>query len=168
MSEGVQGQLGGALGLAYLISACSSTYSDVHFDNYVRPGARTQAREASKRCLSDPALLLSIITSLPATQSVFAADPTTGAVGERLAENTPTDLISISLLVAHGTGDEVIPFSITEDWVTKQCAAGQHLEFVSYPNLTHMGVLQPDSGLPDRLIAWTADRFAGTPPEPTC
>jgi uncharacterized membrane protein HdeD (DUF308 family)/alpha-beta hydrolase superfamily lysophospholipase len=168
MAEAVQGQLGGALGSAYVISAYSSTYSDVHFDDYVRPGARTQVREASTRCLSDPALLLSIITSLPVTQSVFAADPTTGAAGKHLAENTPTDLISIPLLVAHGTGDEVIPLSITENWVTNQCAAGQHLEFVSYPNLTHMGVLQPDSGLPDKLIAWTADRFAGAPPEPTC
>ncbi|HWL43656.1 MAG TPA: lipase family protein [Ilumatobacter sp.] len=168
MSKAVQGQLGGALGSAYVITAYSETYDDVHFDDYVRPGASVEVREASKRCLSDPALLMSIITSLPATQSVFSADPTTGAAGRRLVENTPSALITAPLLVAQGTGDEVIPFSITEDWVAQRCAAGQHLEFVPYPDLTHMGVLQPDSGLPDKLISWTADRFAGEPPGPTC
>lgn len=168
MSAAVQGQLGGALGSAYVITAYSETYNDVHFDDYVRPGAAVEVREASKRCLSDPALVVSVITSLPATQSVFSADPTTGALGKHLADNTPTALIRAPLLVAQGTGDEVIPYSITKDWVTNQCAAGQHLEFVSYPDLTHMGVLQPDSGLPDKLIAWTADRFAGKPDQPTC
>lgn len=168
MSLAVQGQPGGALGSAYVITAYSETYDDVDFDDYVRPGASTEVREAAKRCLSDPALLISIITSLPATQSVFSADPTAGAAGRRLTENTPTALIAAPLLVAQGTGDEVIPFSITEDWVANQCAAGQHLEFVSYADLTHMGVLQPDSGLPDKLIAWTADRFTGAPDQPTC
>ncbi len=168
MSQSVQGQLGGALGSAFVMTAYSETYSDVSFDQYIRPGARVEVREAAKRCLSDPALLMSIITSLPATQSIFSADPTTGALGKRLAENTPTGHITAPLLVAQGTGDEVIAFPITEDWVAKRCAAGQPLEFVSYPGLSHMGVLQPDSGLPDKLIAWTADRFDEKPDQPTC
>lgn len=168
MTEAVQGQLGGSLGSAFMISAYSNTYDDVDIDHYVRAGARVQVREAATRCLSDPALLASIITSLPATQSVFAVNPTSGPAGARLAENTPTEHIAAPLLVAQGTGDEVIPFSITNDWVAQRCAAGQHLEFVSYPDLTHMGVLQPDSPLPAKLITWTADRFAGQPAEPTC
>jgi hypothetical protein len=36
------------------------------------------------------------------------------------------------------------------------------------PGFTHMGVLNPPSALPDELIAWTTDRFAGKPATPTC
>lgn len=162
MAEAVQGQLGGALGSAYVISAYSDTYDDVSFDDYVRPGARVEVREAAKRCLTDPALLLSIITSLPATQSVFSVDPTTGPLGERLAE------ITSPLLVVQGTGDEVIPFSITEAWVAERCAAGHHLEFIGLPDRTHMGIFEPDSGLTEKLISWTGDRFTGAPTTPAC
>lgn len=168
MATAIQGELGGALASAYVLTAYSGTYADVDFDDYVRPGARVEVREAAKRCLVDPALLVSIITALPASQSVFAADPTTGAAGARLTDNIPTGAITAPLLVAHGTGDEVIPFQLTEDWVAARCAAGQQLEFVSLPDRTHMGVFEPESGLPDKLITWTGERFVGAPDTPTC
>lgn len=55
---------------------------------------------AAKRRLTDPALLMSIITSSPATQSVFVVDPTTGPAGARLAKNIPTGEITVWLLIA--------------------------------------------------------------------
>jgi hypothetical protein len=69
LAEQVQGKPGGSLGSAYVISAYSEIYEDVSFDDYVRAGARVQVAAAAKRCLSDPALLFSLITTLPSTQS---------------------------------------------------------------------------------------------------
>jgi uncharacterized membrane protein HdeD (DUF308 family)/alpha-beta hydrolase superfamily lysophospholipase len=168
MADAVQGKLGGSLVSAYVMSAYSNTYRDVSFDSYIRAGARVQVTEAAKRCLADPGLLATIVTTLPATQSVFAVSPGTGAAGARLRQNTPTAHIAAPLLVAQGTSDEVIPISITKQWVSQQCAAGQHLDFQTYPDKTHMSVLATNSPLPKDLIAWTAARFAGQPAPQTC
>jgi hypothetical protein len=72
------------------------------------------------------------------------------------------------LLVGAGTGDEVINIAINEGWVAKQCEAEYELDFRTYPDRTHMGVLEADSPLTEELTAWTADRFAGRPAESTC
>jgi alpha-beta hydrolase superfamily lysophospholipase len=127
----------------------------------VRAGARVQVAAAARRCLSDPALLFSLITTLPSTQSVFAVDPTTGPLGERLRQNVPT-AISAPLLVAQGTDDEVIRIAITRKWVAERCAVGKKFEFRAYPNLTHMSLLASEA-LGAYLVNWTADRFAGRP-----
>ena len=49
-----------------------------------------------------------------------------------------------------------------------RCAAGQALQFTSYPGATHMGVLKPESPLTADLERWTQDRFAGLPSRSTC
>jgi hypothetical protein len=62
----------------------------------------------------------------------------------------------------------VINIKINQDWVAAQCTAGYHLQFTQYPDKTHMGLLEASSPLTDDLIAWTADRLAERPPNPTC
>jgi uncharacterized membrane protein HdeD (DUF308 family)/predicted esterase len=168
MADAVQGKLGGSLASAYVISTYAKTYHDVGLTTYVRPGAQVQVAEAAKRCLSDPSLILTVITTLPVSQSIFAADPSTGALGEHLRANTPTRPVRMPLLVAQGTSDEVIPISITKSWVAQRCAAGQKLDFRTYPGLNHMGVLGSRSPLNEELLGWTADRFAGKPDASTC
>lgn len=101
-------------------------------------------------------------------ESVFGTDLSSGPLGARLRENTPTADMDVPLLVAQGTGDEVISFAITEEWVPEQCDAGYDLDFRSYSDLSHMGVLDASSPLTDELIAWTADRFEGAPASSTC
>ncbi len=72
------------------------------------------------------------------------------------------------LLVAQGTRDEAINISITEKWVADQCAAGYKLDFIKYPDLTHMGLLAARSPLTSELISWTAGRFAHSPAPNSC
>jgi len=72
------------------------------------------------------------------------------------------------LLVAGGTSDEVINISINQKWVADQCAGGHHLDFKTYPNRTHISVLDATSPLTNELTNWTADRFAGKPAPSTC
>lgn len=168
LAQSVQHRALGTVVSAFVLTAYSDAYDDVRLDDYVRPGASVQVREASERCLADPSLAASVISGLGG-QSVSTQDPSAGPLGERLRENIPTaDVGGVPLLVAQGTGDEVINISITEEWVPAQCAAGYHLDFRTYPDFTHMGVIQPPSPLPAELIAWTADRFAGNPATPTC
>jgi uncharacterized membrane protein HdeD (DUF308 family)/acetyl esterase/lipase len=168
LAESVQNAAAGSVVLAFVLEAYSGTYDDVNVDDYVRPGARAQVREAAERCLTDPGLIASVVAA-SSGESIFATDLSEGPLGDRLRENTPTaDVGGVPLLVAQGTGDEVIDISITEAWVPEQCAAGYELDFRTYPDFSHMGVLDAPSPLPDELNAWTADRFAGNPAESTC
>lgn len=152
---------------AYLIAAYSDTYSDVRLSAYVRPGATVKVIQAAQRCVTDPSLAASLIAGVSG-QSVSTRDVGSGALGARLRENTPTaDMGSAPLLVAQGTGDEIINIALTQQWVTAQCAAGYRLAFTTYPDLTHLGIIH-DATFTTNLINWTVDRFAGRPAPNTC
>jgi acetyl esterase/lipase len=168
LAESVQHAAAGTVVTGYVITAYSNTYNDVRFDDYVRPGARAQVRNAARRCLTDPGLAASVIAA-SGGESIFGKNLASGPLGRRLRQNTPTaDMGGAPLLVAQGTGDEVISIKITENWVPEQCAAGYKLDFRKYPGLTHMGVLAAKSPLTEQLTRWTADRFAGKPAPNTC
>jgi acetyl esterase/lipase len=167
LAQRVQGKAAGTVVTSYFVTAYANTYDDVRLDDYIRPGARVTVREAAERCLTDPGLAASLITA-SGGESVFSTDLSTGPLGDRLRENTPTADIDAPLLVAGGTGDEVINIAINEGWVAKQCAAGYELDFRTYPDRSHMGVLEAESPLTDELTAWTADRFARKPAASTC
>jgi uncharacterized membrane protein HdeD (DUF308 family)/acetyl esterase/lipase len=168
LAKSVEHAAAGTVVTGYFLTDYANTYKDVNFDDYVRPGARVQVRKAAQRCLTDPGLAASVIAG-SGGQSIFGKDLTSGPLGKRLRENTPTaDMGSAPLLVAGGTGDEVINISINRKWVRDQCAAGYKLDFRTYANRTHMGVLDADSPLTKQLTRWTADRFAGKPAPNTC
>jgi uncharacterized membrane protein HdeD (DUF308 family)/acetyl esterase/lipase len=168
LAERVQSAAAGTVVTAYVIAAYSNTYRDVRFDDYVRPGASVQVRHAAQRCLTDPGLAASVIAG-SGGQSIFGKALASGPLGARLKQNTPTaNMGGAPLLVAGGTGDEVINIAINEKWVADQCAAGYKLDFIKYPDLTHMGVLAASSPLTHALTSWTADRFAGKPAPNTC
>jgi pimeloyl-ACP methyl ester carboxylesterase len=168
LARSVEHAAAGTVVTGYVITDYSNTYKDVRFDDYVRPGARVQVRTAAKRCLTDPGLAASLIAA-SGGESIFSRDLASGPLGARLRQNTPTaDVGGAPLLVAQGTGDEVIDISIAEKWVADQCAAGYNLDFIKYPNLTHMGLLDTTSPLTDDLTNWTIDRFAGKPAPNSC
>jgi acetyl esterase/lipase len=167
LAKQVQFSAAGTIASAYLITSYSNTYSNVRFNDYVRAGAYVQVTHAAKRCLTDPSLAASLIAG-SGGQSIARQDFSSGSLAARLSENTPTaNLGGIPLLVAQGTGDEVINISITQNWVAAQCAAGYHLAFKPYPDLTHMGLLG-DSMFTTDLVDWTVDRFSGAPAPATC
>ena len=168
LAKRVQGKAAGTVVSVYFLTAYANTYDDVRVDDYVRPGARVQEREAAERCLTDPGLAASVIAA-SGGESIFGTDLSSGPLGGRLRENTPTaDMGGAPLLVAGGTADEVINIAINEGWIAKQCAAGHKLDFRTYPDRSHMGVLEADSPLTEELTTWTADRFAGKPAASTC
>jgi alpha-beta hydrolase superfamily lysophospholipase len=168
LAHAVEGTAGGTVVSAYLLSAYSNTYADIDFDDYVRPGALVAVDQTTRRCLTDPGLAASAIIISAQTKNIFSTDLATGPLADQLRQNTPTADIAAPLLVAQGTGDEVIPVTITQAWVRQQCTAGSKLEFITYPNLTHMGLVAANSPLTDQLIDWTVDRFADKPEPNTC
>jgi len=153
---------------AYILTAYSEIYPDVSFDHYVRPAARVLVRETAERCLDIPEAIPSVVTALLSRQPFYAADPLSGALGRRLAENTPTGSIKAPLLIAQGLNDHLVRPSVQRSYVNRLCHSGQSVEYRTYRNRDHLSLLWPGSPLVPYLLAWTEARFAGRAQEHGC
>ena len=161
---------GGSVFASYVAAAYSDTYPDVKVNDYIAGTARTFVHEMSTRCLSEPGVLVSIVNAIAIDKdrTIFAKDPVTGPMGERLRENTPTLPIPAPLLVAQGLTDPLVTPAVQDAFVAARCKAGQALDYRTYAGKDHMGLVAPDSPLIDELLSWTRDRIAGLPATSNC
>lgn len=170
--EGLVGNLyeipGGSIFASYVLTAYAATYDDVELDDYVEDTARVTVEELAGRCLGEPAVLASVLTSISTKMSIFSGDLRQGAFAQRLAENRPTGPIEAPLLVAQGETDPLVVPSVQEAFVQSLCASGQAVEYRTYPERDHVGVVNADSPLIPDLIEWTRDRLAGAPATDSC
>lgn len=159
---------GGAIFASYVIQGFSDTYPDVRFDDYVRPTARVLAREMASRCLAEPAVFSSVVETLVIDKSIWSADPSAGAFGQRLQENVPSGPIAAPLLIGQGLGDELVLPAAQASYVAARCAEGGQVDYRTYEGFDHVGVVGADSPLIPELLSWTQDRIDGKPPVSTC
>ena len=159
--EEVRHTLEGRVLGAYILSAYSDIYPDVSFDHYVRPAARVLVREAADRCLDIPDAVPSVVTAVLSRQPIYAVPPLEGALGRRLAENTPTGSIKVPLLIAQGLDDHIVLPSTQRSYVNRLCHTGQSVEYQTYRGRDHNSLIWPGSRLVPNLLAWTQARFAG-------
>ncbi|WP_119716751.1 alpha/beta fold hydrolase [Cognatilysobacter tabacisoli] len=158
----------GRIMTSYVLQAYDAHYDDVDFDAYTRPEARWLARDMAGRCLAGRQSLLSVAEAMAAGGSIFARDPAGGALGERLAQNTPDARIGVPVLLAQGDADDLVLPDVQRAFVARRCAAGQAIDYRRYPGRDHLSVVAPDSPYTADLMAWTRDRFAGKPAPATC
>jgi uncharacterized membrane protein HdeD (DUF308 family)/alpha-beta hydrolase superfamily lysophospholipase len=160
---------GGAIFGAYVLEGFARTYDDVRLRDYVRGAAQVQMREIATRCLSGPGALLNVLSTLVQDTSPISTDPTSGALGARLAENVPTDPIEAPLLLAQGETDALVIPAAQQEYADQRCASGGGpVDYRTYPGRDHVGVVADDSPLVPELLQWTARRFAGDVAEDTC
>lgn len=157
----------GALFGAYIIEAFSQVYPDVKFDDYIRPSARELLRSTAERCLSDPAMLISLGAILPG-EDAFIQEPSSGPLAARLAENVPSTPTGLPTFLAQGASDPLILPEVQAQFVNTLCASGQIVEYHTYAGKDHVGVVAEDSPLIPDLLAWTQARFAGEPAATAC
>jgi uncharacterized membrane protein HdeD (DUF308 family) len=166
--DDVRNTLEGRIISAYVLTAYSQNYRDVSFDHYVRPAARFLVREAAKRCLDLPEAIPSAATIGLSRQPIYAVDPLGGAMGRRLAENTPTRPIRVPVLIAQGLEDPLVRPTVQRAYVNQRCHAGQSIEYRTYNHRDHLSLLWPGSSLVPYLLAWTQARFAGRATSARC
>ncbi|MBW9095026.1 DUF308 domain-containing protein [Microbacterium jejuense] len=161
---------GGSVFASYVIAGYSGVYPDVTYRQYVRPGAEVTVRELATRCLAEPAMGASLLTLLGMTADpdIFAADPTTGPMGERMRENVPPATGDAPLLLGQGLADPLIVPSAQDAYVDGLCADGRQVDYRLYAGRGHVELVQPDSPLIPELLQWTEDRFADVPAEAGC
>ncbi|HWI31425.1 MAG TPA: lipase family protein [Microbacterium sp.] len=148
--------------ISWVLVPYADLYPDVNLEDYVATSGRAIVREMTQRCLSEPGLLLSAITSLgvSADRPLYPADLTSGALGRRLAQNVPQGPWEAPLLIAWGREDEVIPPHVTREYVATLCEGETAVRWIPYDATDHRGILMPESRFLSTLIRWTEDRFA--------
>jgi pimeloyl-ACP methyl ester carboxylesterase len=168
MVKGVHRTLAGRIVNSYLVRAFSQAYPDVHFDDYVRPGARWLARDIAGRCLAGPKAIPSLIMGMLLSPSIYSVDPVSGPLGDRLTENVPSAHIDAALLIAQGQTDEMVLPSDQGKFAEAQCSRNQQFEYHTYAGQDHLSIVRADSPFIGDLLRWTSDRFAGVAQQPGC
>jgi len=154
---------------SYVLVSYARVYPDVRLEDYVGPASRLVARDIASRCVVGYQALFSVLSSnlLPA-DGLFVKDPTSGALGARLGENTPSADIPMPTLIAQGEADDLVRADVQRRYVQARCSTGQPLDYRTYPGRDHLSVVSPDSPLVPELLAWTRDRLDGKPAANTC
>jgi uncharacterized membrane protein HdeD (DUF308 family)/alpha-beta hydrolase superfamily lysophospholipase len=166
--SGLETLPGGSVFATYMLQAYAAHYPDVELGDYVRSGARVSFDEIARRCLAEPAVLTSILTSLGTDWSTYFDDLLTGPLLARLEQNTPSMPIEADLLIGQGETDPLVLPEVQEQFVRARCANGDPLEYRTYPDRDHVGVVAADSPLLPELIEWTQQRLDGLPAADSC
>ncbi|WP_374454444.1 lipase family protein [Nocardioides sp.] len=160
---------GGSIFASYVLEGYARTYDDVRLSTYVRGAAEVQVREMASRCLSGLGALLNVGVHLTQDTSVVDGDPASGALGARLEENVPVGPIPAPLLLAQGETDQLVIPSAQQEYADQRCASGGGpVDYRTYPDRDHVGVVAADSPLVADLYEWTAQRLSGEPADDTC
>ncbi len=160
---------GGSIFASYVLQGYADTYDDVKLSDYVRGAAEVQVEEMATRCLSGPAALVNVIESLVQDTSVLDEDPSSGPLGQRLAENVPDGPISSPLLLAQGETDQLVVPAAQAEYADQRCqSGGGPVDYRTYPDRDHVGIVADDSPLVPDLLEWTAARFTGEEADSTC
>lgn len=168
LADGLDTVIAGSIFASYLLHGYANAYPDVRVEDYVRPTARAVFDAAVGRCLAEPAALLSIIGSVTLGDQIFSSELDSGPLLERLEQNVPARPIEAPLLIAQGEADSLVLPDVQSAYVDARCAAGQPIDFRTFPGLDHVPLVEADSPLIPELFDWTRSRLAGQEPTPTC
>jgi len=166
--DGVQHTPIGRITSAYLLQTYSDTYGDVNFDDYARGWPARVARDIASRCLAGRGAWFTAIEALALGGSIFSAPPTSGSLGQRLAQNTPVGPWPQPVLVAQGLADALVLPELQSRFVAARCRAGQAIDYRRYAGQDHLSLVAEDSPLTPDLVAWTQLRFAGASADAAC
>lgn len=164
-----QSSMFGKIVSSYLMRAYPAVYADVDANAYVGTTTRLIAHDIAGRCVGGWETLFSVLeTTLLPGGGIFAIDPTRGALGDRLQQNTPNRKIAVPLLIAQGQADDLVLPDVQTRYVAARCAAGQPIDYRAYAGRDHLSLVAADSPLSVDLVAWTRDRLASRPATTAC
>jgi len=153
----------------YLVQSYSRFYPDIKFEQAIRAQALDAARQIVNLCdflpPDDPQRIEALARTFEGPALALSANK---ALQARLEQNTADGPIQAPVVIAQGLSDNVVPPSATEAYVERRCAAGQRLEYWTFPGRDHVTIIQPGTPLEEPLIRWTKARFENEPQAPGC
>ena len=162
LADKLMGMTGGAVFGSYVLDAYSRTYGDIDFDDYVEPQARLPLHTMATRCLSEPAVVASVIEALLVGTDPYGGSLDDGPLKQRLIENTPSAKLTMPLFLAQGDADDLISPAGQESFAAHQRSVGTHVDFRMYEGLGHVPLVEAGSPAVDELLAWTRSVIDGS------
>ena len=150
----------------FIAMAYSRFYTDIKFEESVRPEALAAAREIANLCGFDDRKRVAEL--METFDGPTLATKTNAALAARLAQNTADQRISAPVLVVQGLADAVVLPAATDAYVNGRCASGQRLEYWKFPGLDHSTIVEPGTKLAEPLVKWTSARLANKPQANGC
>lgn len=159
----------GKIVTSYLVHAFAAVYPDVRVEDYVNPWPAWISADIGSRCMGGWPTLLSVVQSLLLpSDGIFIRDPTTGALGDRLNENTPRAPIPSPLFILQGGVDDLVLPKIQDGYVKARCAGGQGIEYKVYADRDHISLVEDDSPAAADALIWSKQRLSGRAWRSTC
>lgn len=154
--------------IAMAMQAWADTYDAARLDQVVTPAARPVVGRIARNCLYGTGQVLGSLPASLVLKLTFLNQPPWDTEPWRTIArtNTPGDRpIGVPLLVVQGTADQIIAPELTDAYVADRCAAGEVVSLLELPGVGHLetGI----EAIPE-VVAWIADRVAGTPAPTTC
>lgn len=139
---------------AYLLDSWRRAYPESGLSEQLDDDRRGLLETVGQTCGDQPPTAAEQELTMPVLPP---AGPDT-VFGELLAKNSVRGLIAAPVLVVQGDADLVVPVATQRDWVARQCASGQRLQFEVHPGADHLAI----AALSDpRVVAWVRERLGG-------
>jgi len=165
-TDDISGVTIGSYAYAAYQAAYSARYPGLTLESVLTPAGAAATPAMVQLCLLGQLDKLHAEAD-PLIGNYTRVDPaTTEPWATLLTENTPgAKPLGVPLFVAQGVTDTLVLLSATQAFVAKQCAAGEHVVFQTYPDTGHGEIAL--KAISD-LMTFFRGVLAGTPPASTC
>jgi uncharacterized membrane protein HdeD (DUF308 family)/alpha-beta hydrolase superfamily lysophospholipase len=154
--------------IAMAVATWTQVYDDISLGQVVYPAAQSYVTAIANDCIQNSQQLEAPLA--PATllgMRFFSRRPwEIGAWSDIIAANMPGGArTSAPILLNQGEADQIIAPAVQANFVDKLCAAGNNVEYRTYPGIGHVPIAHDSA--PD-VVPWIAERFAGAPANAGC
>ena len=168
LAEASKDEVGGKTVSAYIAQSWNEVYPELDLAGHLNPGTAHGVEKIAELCFNDKDVIAALLRGTQIPEQVFPDPVMDGPLGQTLRDNSPTGPWPAPVLIAQGLADPLVKPAMQQDWVQARCAAGEKLDYRTYPGLDHNGLVAADSPLTPQLVSWTLDRWNGAAPTPTC
>lgn len=156
------GKRGGIVALPLMAAdAYGHNYAGVKLDKVLTTRGRGSLHNVVDKVCLIPAI---IGTQLARPQDLIKPDGL-ATLRPYVERNIPSSTFDVPVFVAQGTGDKVVPPSITAAYVKELCVNTESVTSRTYPGIGHFDVVKAST--PD-VLAWMRAVRAGNPPASNC
>lgn len=168
LAEASKNEVGGKTVSAYIAGSWNEVYPELDLAGHLDPGTAHGVEKIANLCFNEKDVIAALVRGTQIPEQVFPDSLLDGGLGEKLRENSPTGPWPAPVLVAQGLSDPLVKPEMQQGWVDGRCAAGDPIDYRTYPGLGHLSLVGPDSPLTPQLVDWTLARWSGEAPTPTC
>ncbi len=153
---------------AYIASTWNQIYPELELEKNLTPGSAGGVEKIAGLCFNGGDVLSAIVGGTQIPNQVFPNSLLDGTFGDLLKEQEPVGPWPAPVMVAQGLADPLVKPELQQDWVDSRCAAGEEIDYRTFPGLSHNSLVAADSPLTPQIVQWTLDRWNDAAPTPNC